>query len=139
MLPDGLNWLRYFAGSSKSHHSNSIYFIFLGSPHQVDIKILSNPPDTFWVFQYSRNSVICIAISKKVPSNSNSDKFMKVCNECSVNSVMELSMMGQIQLDFGTKINIIYFKMFQKTIFISNGKKVRKNQIILDIENFGSF
>ena len=38
VLPDGLNWLCNFAGSSKSHRSNSIYFIFLGSPHQVDMK-----------------------------------------------------------------------------------------------------
>ena len=38
MLPDGLNWLCYFAGSSKNHHENSISFIFLESPHQVDMK-----------------------------------------------------------------------------------------------------
>ena len=38
MLPDGLNWLCYFAGSSKSHRENSIFFIFLESPHQVDMK-----------------------------------------------------------------------------------------------------
>ena len=38
VLPDGLNWLCYFAGSSKSHHENSISFIFLESPHQVDMK-----------------------------------------------------------------------------------------------------
>ena len=38
MLPDGLNWLCYFAGSSKSHRENSISFIFLESPHQVDMK-----------------------------------------------------------------------------------------------------
>ena len=38
MLPDGLNWLCYFAGSSKSHHENSSSFIFLESPHQVDMK-----------------------------------------------------------------------------------------------------
>ena len=37
MLPDGLKWLCYFAGSSKSHRENSISFIFLESP-QVDIK-----------------------------------------------------------------------------------------------------
>ena len=34
----GLNWLYYFAGSSKSHLENSISFIFLKSPHQVDMK-----------------------------------------------------------------------------------------------------
>ena len=35
---DGLNWLCYFAGSSKSHRENSISFIFLESPHQVKMK-----------------------------------------------------------------------------------------------------
>ena len=38
LLPDGLNWLCYFAGNSKSHRENSISFIFLESPHQVDMK-----------------------------------------------------------------------------------------------------
>ena len=39
VLPDGLNWLCFFAGSSKSHPSeNSISFIFLESPHQLDMK-----------------------------------------------------------------------------------------------------
>ena len=38
VLPDGLNWLCYFAGNSKSHRENSISFIFLESPHQVDMK-----------------------------------------------------------------------------------------------------
>ena len=38
LLPDGLNSLCYFAGSSKSHCENSISFIFLESPHQVDMK-----------------------------------------------------------------------------------------------------
>ena len=38
MLPDWLTWLCYFAGSSKSHRENSIFFIFLESPHQVDMK-----------------------------------------------------------------------------------------------------
>ena len=38
VLPDGLNWLCYFAGKSKSHRENSISFMFLESPHQVDMK-----------------------------------------------------------------------------------------------------
>jgi hypothetical protein len=38
VLADGLNWLCYFAGSSRSHRENSISFIFLESPHQVDMK-----------------------------------------------------------------------------------------------------
>ena len=37
-LPDGLNWLCYFAGSPRSHRENSISLIFLESPHQVDMK-----------------------------------------------------------------------------------------------------
>ena len=46
VLPDGLNCLCYFAGSSKSHHENSTSLIFLESPHQVDMKILSNVKNT---------------------------------------------------------------------------------------------
>jgi hypothetical protein len=38
VLPDGLNCLCYFAGSSKSHCENSISCIFLEFPHQVDMK-----------------------------------------------------------------------------------------------------
>ena len=38
MLPDGLNWLCYFAGSSKSHRENSISFKILDSLYQVDMK-----------------------------------------------------------------------------------------------------
>ena len=38
VLPDGLNWLCYFAGNSKSHCENSISFLTLESPHQVDMK-----------------------------------------------------------------------------------------------------
>ena len=38
VLPDGLNWLCYFAGSLKGHHENSFSCIFLESPHQVDMK-----------------------------------------------------------------------------------------------------
>ena len=38
VLPDGLNWLCYFAGNSKSHRENSISFIFLEFPHQVSMK-----------------------------------------------------------------------------------------------------
>ena len=38
MLPDGLNWLCYFAGSSKSYRENSISFMFLEFSHQVDVK-----------------------------------------------------------------------------------------------------
>ena len=38
LLPDGLNWLCYFAGNSKGHRENSISFTFLESFHQVDMK-----------------------------------------------------------------------------------------------------
>ena len=38
VLLDGLNWLCYFEVSSKSRCENSISFIFLESPHQVDMK-----------------------------------------------------------------------------------------------------
>ena len=46
VLPDGLNWLCYFKSSSKSRSEKSISFIFLESPHQVDMKI---------VFKYSKH------------------------------------------------------------------------------------
>ena len=38
VLPDGLNWLCFFTGSSKGHRENSISFIILESPNQVDMK-----------------------------------------------------------------------------------------------------
>ena len=38
VLPDGLNWLCYFVGSSKSHRENSISCIFLESPLQEEMK-----------------------------------------------------------------------------------------------------
>ena len=38
MLPDGLNWLCYFAGNSINNRENSISFIFLKSPQQVDME-----------------------------------------------------------------------------------------------------
>ena len=50
-LSDGLNWLCYFAGSSKSHRENSISFIFLEFPHQVDMKIVVKSSKHFlWYF-----------------------------------------------------------------------------------------
>ena len=47
VLPDGLNWLCYFAGNSKSHGENSISFIFLESPHQVDMKTIAKSSKQF--------------------------------------------------------------------------------------------
>ena len=56
VLPDGLNWLCYFAGSSKSHRENSISFIFLESPHQVSRheKRCQMLETLFWLFQCSK-------------------------------------------------------------------------------------
>ena len=54
VLPDGLNWLCYFTGGSKSHLENSIYFIFLESPHQVDMKnIVKSSKHFFGYFNMS--------------------------------------------------------------------------------------
>ena len=51
VLPDGLNWLCYFVGSSKSHRENSISCIFLESPHQVDMKsIVKCWKEFLWYF-----------------------------------------------------------------------------------------
>jgi hypothetical protein len=50
VLPDGLNWLCYFAGSSKSRRENSISFIFLESPYQVNMKNVVKSSKTF--FEY---------------------------------------------------------------------------------------
>ena len=47
VLPVGLNWLCYFAGNSKSHHENSTSFIFLESPHQLDMNNIVKSPNTF--------------------------------------------------------------------------------------------
>ena len=53
-----MGWIDcYFAGSSKSHRENWISFIFLESPHQVDMKnVVKFSKHFFGVFQYSRNS-----------------------------------------------------------------------------------
>ena len=57
VLPDGLNWLCYFEGISKSHRTNSISVIYSESPHQLDMKIMVKSSEHFfWVFQYCRNS-----------------------------------------------------------------------------------
>ena len=48
LLPDGLNWLCYFAGNSKSHHEKLISFIFLKSPHQVNMKNVVKYSKHFW-------------------------------------------------------------------------------------------
>ena len=38
VMPDGLNWLCYFVGNSKSHRENSIYFLFLESSDHLNMK-----------------------------------------------------------------------------------------------------
>ena len=48
VLPYGLNWLCYFTGSSKSHCENSISFMFLESPHQVDMKNIAKSSKHFF-------------------------------------------------------------------------------------------
>ena len=51
VLPDGLNWLCHFAGSSKSYRENSTSFLFLESPHQVDMKkVVKSSKDIFGYF-----------------------------------------------------------------------------------------
>ena len=57
VLPDGLNWLCYFEGNSKSHRDNSISFIFLESPHQVcrHEKCGQMLETLFWLLQCSKN------------------------------------------------------------------------------------
>ena len=46
VLPDGLNWLCYFAGNSKSHHENSISFPS-SSRHEKHCQIFQT---LFWYF-----------------------------------------------------------------------------------------
>ena len=48
VLPDGLDWLCYFAGRSKIHCENSISFMFLESPHQVDMKNIAKSSKHFF-------------------------------------------------------------------------------------------
>jgi hypothetical protein len=50
VLPDGLNWLCYFASNSKSHRENSISFIFLESPHQVDMRNVVKSSKHFFAY-----------------------------------------------------------------------------------------
>ena len=62
LLPDGLNWLCYFAGSSKREFcENSISFIFLKSPHQVDMKnVVKSFKHFFGYFNIlETHSVVC--------------------------------------------------------------------------------
>ena len=63
VLPDELNWLCYFPGNSKSHRENffHIFEIPSSSRHEKRCLILQT---LFWLFQYSRNSVILSLFSE---------------------------------------------------------------------------
>ena len=64
MLPDELNWLCYFAGSSKSHCENSISFMFWESLHQVDMKqIVKSSKHFFGYFNTLKTHSACIALA----------------------------------------------------------------------------
>ena len=77
VLLDGLNWLCYFAGSSKSLLENSISLIFLKSPHQVDMKNVvksskhffghSNTLETHSVYLSTIKMQGLVVVSKKFP------------------------------------------------------------------------
>ena len=67
VLPDGLNWLCYFAGSSKSHRENSISFIFLESHHQVDMKnVVKSSKHFFGYFNTLETHSVSQCILKKI-------------------------------------------------------------------------
>ena len=68
VLPDGLNWLCYFAGSSKSHGENSVSFIFLEYPHQVDMKNIVNSSKNFFGYfnTHETHSVKGIPVISKI-------------------------------------------------------------------------
>ena len=63
VLPDGLNWLCYFADSLKCHRENSISFIFLEYPHQVDTKNVVKSSEHF--FQYFNTKCVYSRLGKK--------------------------------------------------------------------------
>ena len=66
VLPDGLNWLCYFAGSSRKPSWEFNFFHIFGIPssgrHKKRCQILQT---LFWVFQYSRNSQFSATASLK--------------------------------------------------------------------------
>ena len=73
MLPDELNWLRYFAGSWKSHRENSISFIFLEFPHQVEMKNVVKSSKHF--LGYFKLTVLINRQNRKSPWNLNIQNF----------------------------------------------------------------
>ena len=68
VLPDGLNWLRYFAGSSKSHRENSISCIFLESPHQVDMKNIAKCYKHFFCY-FNALKTHCVMYPEQILAN----------------------------------------------------------------------
>ena len=86
VLPDGLNCLCYFAGSSKSHHEISISFIFLESHHQVDMKKISNPSNTYLGISVLQKLTVSkvkfplLRTPKKLNQLTKSSKFRSHCN-----------------------------------------------------------
>ena len=90
VLLDGLNWLCYFAGNSKSHRENSISCIFLKSPHQVDMKnvvkfskhffgyfnTLENHSDSFWwpLYDFIQVPLVYIYVFQELPEKTNPSK-----------------------------------------------------------------
>ena len=78
VLPDGLNWLCYFAGNSKSHRENLIFFISLESPHQVDLKkVVKSSKHFFGYFNtLETQSGLSSEIFSTLPTNNSSDSFL---------------------------------------------------------------
>jgi hypothetical protein len=79
VLPDGLNWLCYFAGSSKKpwwkFNFFHIFGILLSSRHEKRCQILQT---LFWVFQYSRNSqCVYLKISRRSFPHAMKEKITK--------------------------------------------------------------
>ena len=76
LLPDGLNWLCYFGGSSKSHHENSISFIFLESPTQVDMKNVNQFfKHFFWYFNTLETHSVILSRRLKTATSYNYKHF----------------------------------------------------------------
>ena len=74
VLPDGLNWLCYFAGSSNSHRDNSISFISLESSHQVHMKnVVKSSKHSFGYFNTLETD------SEQSPLNYPTDSILHIC------------------------------------------------------------
>ena len=86
VLPDGLNWLCYFAGSSKSHRENSISFIFLESSNQVEMKnVVKCYKEFFGYFNALKTHCVFLSTSDKVKVKEQSREFSfyKIANTIS--------------------------------------------------------